>query len=369
MSSVTELGAMAVNKLRNKLFKAAYDPNKKEGFEEKGVLDTIKGTFSNLKDRVTGIYVKDATTENESANIKNKTADANGLTPPKLPTPPPDAASSFAASFAATFISFVGFVALFFICTTAGSMAANDAIGRSVAIRLVYFLYASIPLFSPFVLIYYAFRFFYFKTYPVWYNYLPLTTFVSETPFINILLKPFVYESDANVEYQHEMFKKTGDPFVWDFTPPAKPTCKYNKPNNTDTTNPNSSNEENVIENRPEPNPPNNQGANKPAPPNNEGNNKPPPSAPSTVPSMPPAPSTPPSTPPALSTAPSTAPSMPPTAPSTAPSTPPSTPTPIKKAVVIPNNENVALNPPTTPTKQEDATKNRADFEPQQSRA
>jgi hypothetical protein len=40
------------------------------------------------------------------------------------------------------------------LCLSAGSVAANMAIGRTPAMRLLYFIYGAIPIFSPFVLLY-----------------------------------------------------------------------------------------------------------------------------------------------------------------------------------------------------------------------
>lgn len=48
---------------------------------------------------------------------------------------------------------FTGFL-LIVICISAGSVAANMAIGRTPAMRLLYFIYGAIPIFAPFVLIY-----------------------------------------------------------------------------------------------------------------------------------------------------------------------------------------------------------------------
>jgi hypothetical protein len=48
---------------------------------------------------------------------------------------------------------FFGFL-LVVLCISAGSVAANMAIGRTPAMRLLYFIYGSIPIFAPFVLLY-----------------------------------------------------------------------------------------------------------------------------------------------------------------------------------------------------------------------
>jgi hypothetical protein len=48
---------------------------------------------------------------------------------------------------------FFGFL-LVVLCLSAGSVAANMAIGRTPAMRLLYFIYGAIPIFSPFILLY-----------------------------------------------------------------------------------------------------------------------------------------------------------------------------------------------------------------------
>ncbi len=246
MSSVTELGTMAVNKLRYKLFKAAYDPEAEKVFskenssnKKKSDKKTNKDTKNTSSDGLTDtikVMVNKYWPFKKKEEYENKPAGAQGRVPPKPPTPPADPAATFAASFTTTFMSFLGSVLLFFVCTTAGSMAANDAIGRSVAIRLVYFIYASIPLFSPFVLIYYAIRYFFLKTYPVWYNYLPITGYTSQYEFINTLLTPFFYLPDANTQYQHDLFVKRSEEFIW------AGSAKGNNSNNNNGNNANGNN-------------------------------------------------------------------------------------------------------------------------------
>lgn len=49
--------------------------------------------------------------------------------------------------------TFFGFL-LIVLCISAGSVAANMAIGRTPAMRLLYFIYGAIPVFAPFVLLY-----------------------------------------------------------------------------------------------------------------------------------------------------------------------------------------------------------------------
>lgn len=249
MSSIIDLGSIAVNKLRYNLFKAAYDPEAekyvkqekvdntttvkdtkpKEGYKDaipsrwsalsksaKGVLNTLRKPFKKEEENTDNVAQSDEEKKDDADNI----AQSDQVdTLPKVPTLPNDPAASFTASFMSTFFSLLGVVLLFFICTTAGSIAANDAIGRAVAVRLVYFIYGSIPLFSPFVLIYYAIRYFFLKTYPVWYNYLPVTSHNSSYGIVNILLKPFFYLPDANTKYMHQKFVEASEPFVWGGVP------------------------------------------------------------------------------------------------------------------------------------------------------
>jgi hypothetical protein len=68
---------------------------------------------------------------------------------------------------------FFGFL-LVVLCLSAGSVAANMAIGRTPAMRLLYFIYGSIPIFAPFVLIYAIFTRFAKGPIPI-YSVLPVS--------------------------------------------------------------------------------------------------------------------------------------------------------------------------------------------------
>ena len=114
----------------------------------------------------------------------------------------------FITGFTTTFTTLIIPAILIFGCTFAGSLAANDAIGRSPGIRLVYFIYGSIPIFSPLVFLYYIYRYF-INTYPVWYNFLPLTTWQPENSFLQAIVKPFTYTEDANTKYMFQQFNKS----------------------------------------------------------------------------------------------------------------------------------------------------------------
>jgi hypothetical protein len=141
--------------------------------------------------------------------------DANGRpVQPKPPAKPKTTRQLFMSGFLSTFFSILTFVLIFFLCILAGSLAANDAIGRSAAIRVVYFLYAAFPIFTPFVLGYYIYRY-YKGTYPLYYNMLPLTSSPGASWIIQLLKWPFYYVPDTNSEYQAEQFIRLGKALVF----------------------------------------------------------------------------------------------------------------------------------------------------------
>ena len=141
--------------------------------------------------------------------------DANGRPiAPKPPAKPKTTRQLFMNGFLSTFFGILIFVFIFFLCILAGSLAANDAIGRSPAIRVVSFLYAVFPIFSPFVLGYYIYRY-YKGTYPLYYNMLPLTTSPGTNWIIQVLKWPFYYVKDANSEFQTEQFIRLGKALVF----------------------------------------------------------------------------------------------------------------------------------------------------------
>jgi ABC-type sugar transport system permease subunit len=140
-------------------------------------------------------------------------------TVPKAPAAPAPVAAKattkelFVGGFLATFFSIIGIVLLFFLCILAGSLAANDAIGRSATIRTLYFIYAALPIFTPFVLVYYIYR--YFKgTYPLYYNMLPLTTSPGSSWLVQCLKWAFYYVPDANSAAQELEFIRLGKSLV-----------------------------------------------------------------------------------------------------------------------------------------------------------
>ncbi len=181
------------------------------------LIQSVKNTINKARSKL----FKEALTDIKSASI-----------PSPIPSPtnkdikPPNpnakkikaqegAFEAFINSFTSTFLGFLLPVLIFFACTLAGSIAANDAINRSPLIRFVYFTYGSFPIFAPFVLIYYIVRYF-MKTYPVWYNYLPLTTWHPENNILAFLMKPFVYTEDANIKYKFVKFLDAAKPMLLD---------------------------------------------------------------------------------------------------------------------------------------------------------
>jgi hypothetical protein len=97
---------------------------------------------------------------------------------------------------------------LFYIalCLVAGSLAANDAIGRDRMYRVFYFVYGFI--FAPFVLVYYIFR--WFKgTSPYLYKLLPLITTPAETSLGRFFLFPFTYDPDPRSKKETFDFLKS----------------------------------------------------------------------------------------------------------------------------------------------------------------
>jgi hypothetical protein len=89
---------------------------------------------------------------------------------------------------------FLGFLLVAF-CLVAGSLAANFAIGRSVAYRVLYFIYGAIPLFSPFVYLYTLYRRVNDGRFS-YYGILPVSTEAATTRLGTLLMYPFYYVPD-----------------------------------------------------------------------------------------------------------------------------------------------------------------------------
>ena len=89
--------------------------------------------------------------------------------------------------------SFVSYFFYFTVCLLGGMLAANDAIGREVKYRVLFFIYGFI--FAPFVLIYYLVRLG-LGTAPKLYTMLPITQMKAETSLGSFFLFPFYYQED-----------------------------------------------------------------------------------------------------------------------------------------------------------------------------
>ena len=134
------------------------------------------------------------------------------------PVKPVSATDQFMKGFLNTLGITLLIVMLIFLCLLAGSLAANDAISRSSPLRVVSFIYAAIPFYTPFALIYYLYR--YFKgTYPKYYNFLPVTTYKSTNKFVGILLWAFTYIEDANAISKKNEYDELGRKLVWQREP------------------------------------------------------------------------------------------------------------------------------------------------------
>lgn len=95
----------------------------------------------------------------------------------------------------------------------AGSLCANDAIARSIMYRVLFFVYAAIPFFSVFVLIYYHIYRRYKDTMPRIFTVLPVRVLPeSQSTLIGYLLSPFTYVPDPDViEPKSEQLKEMWD--------------------------------------------------------------------------------------------------------------------------------------------------------------
>ena len=90
--------------------------------------------------------------------------------------------------------TFFGFL-IFAICILGGSLAANQAIGRAPAYRILYFLYGAIPIFVPFVFLYTLFSRLRYGPIP-YYAILPLTIVPAITRLGRLAMFPFYWIPD-----------------------------------------------------------------------------------------------------------------------------------------------------------------------------
>ena len=91
------------------------------------------------------------------------------------------------------------------ICLVAGTLAANDAIGREIQYRILYFIYGFI--FGPVVILYYLFRWFN-KDAPHIYRMLPIFTTEAKTSLGQLFFYPFTYAEDAYTKGKYADFMK-----------------------------------------------------------------------------------------------------------------------------------------------------------------
>lgn len=123
----------------------------------------------------------------------------------------------FAGRVTSTAGKVVGSLLYVVFCLTIGMLAANQAIGREPAYRVLYFIYGAI--FAPFLVFYYIYLWFNDKS-PKIYTMLPLTQHVAGTSIGQFFMFPFTYKEDKPardllVEFltqSAEMVGKTFDP-------------------------------------------------------------------------------------------------------------------------------------------------------------
>jgi hypothetical protein len=108
--------------------------------------------------------------------------------------------------------TFFGFL-VFTLCILGGSLAANQAIGRARAYRILYFIYGAIPVFMPIVLLYTMFS--RLRTGPIpYYAILPLTIEPATTRFGRILNFPFYWIPDDKSRELTKIFIETVEKIV-----------------------------------------------------------------------------------------------------------------------------------------------------------
>jgi len=97
------------------------------------------------------------------------------------------------------------------ICLVAGTLAANDAIGRDVQYRILYFIYGFI--FGPVVILYYLYRWFN-KDAPFIYRMLPIFTTETDSQLGRFFLYPFTYKEDKRATDAYAEFMKASADLV-----------------------------------------------------------------------------------------------------------------------------------------------------------
>lgn len=121
----------------------------------------------------------------------------------------------FAGRVTSTATTVIGSLFYIVFCITIGMLAANQAIGREPAYRILYFIYGAI--FAPFLAFYYLYLWFNDKS-PKIYTLLPLTQQTAETSIGKFFLFPFAYKEDKPardllVEFLSESAEMVGKAF------------------------------------------------------------------------------------------------------------------------------------------------------------
>lgn len=121
----------------------------------------------------------------------------------------------FAGRVTSTATTVIGSLFYIVFCITIGMLAANQAIGREPAYRILYFIYGAI--FAPFLAFYYLYLWFNDKS-PKIYTLLPLTQQTAETSIGKFFLFPFAYKEDKAardllVEFLSESAEMVGKAF------------------------------------------------------------------------------------------------------------------------------------------------------------
>jgi hypothetical protein len=93
-------------------------------------------------------------------------------------------------------------------CLMAGSLAANYAIGREPMYRIFYFIYGSIPLFSPLVYLYFMYKRLYEGPFS-YYGFLPISTEPAITRLGKLVMYPFYWMPDHDSISAVDAFQKS----------------------------------------------------------------------------------------------------------------------------------------------------------------
>jgi len=103
----------------------------------------------------------------------------------------------------ATSVFFGLIIFLFFILC--GSLAANIAIGRAPAYRILYFIYGAIPIFSPFVIFYSIIKAISKEGLKL-YTVLPISVIPATTRVGKVLWAPFYWIPDSHAQTEYDTY-------------------------------------------------------------------------------------------------------------------------------------------------------------------